>query len=102
MTNPGHRNRWSFSFVGLVPSKLEQPLVPVPNYAARRIPSSQQNWNSHQQPPQNLVSRKPCRGINILLLHSMGYASSYWLTFRQAQKAADYILSGNEEITLAE
>lgn len=56
----------------------------------------QQNWNSNQQPPQNLVSRKPYRGINILLLNSMGYASLYWVTFKQAQELGGYVKQGQK------
>jgi len=55
-----------------------------------------QNWKSNLQPPQNLVSGKPYRGINILLLHSMGYASPYWLTFRQAQELGGHVKQGQK------
>jgi antirestriction protein ArdC len=56
----------------------------------------QKNWSANQQPPQNLVSRKPYRGINILLLQSMGYTSPYWLTFKQAQELGGYVKQGQK------
>ncbi len=37
--------------------------------------------------PANLISRKPYRGINALLLGTMPYGSPYWLTYRQAKEA---------------
>ena len=39
-------------------------------------------WNVAQ--PANLLSRKPYRGINVLLLAVRGYGSPYWLTYKQA------------------
>jgi len=56
----------------------------------------QKSWNANQQPPQNLVSRKQYRGINILLLHSMGYASPYWLTFKQALALGGHVKQGQK------
>ncbi|MDD5310038.1 MAG: zincin-like metallopeptidase domain-containing protein [Deltaproteobacteria bacterium] len=40
----------------------------------------------HTSLPKNLVSRKPYRGINVLMLGMQGYASAYWATFRQVAK----------------
>ncbi len=34
--------------------------------------------------PRNLVTGKPYRGLNILLTAMQGFASPYWITFRQA------------------
>jgi antirestriction protein ArdC len=56
----------------------------------------QMPWTSNQQPPQNLISRKPYRGINTLLLHSMGHASPFWLTFRQAQGLGGHVKQGEK------
>ena len=36
-------------------------------------------WNVAQ--PENLLSKKPYRGINVLLLAVRGYGSPYWLTY---------------------
>ena len=41
--------------------------------------------------PMNLVSKKPYRGINTLLLSHMGYKSPYWLTFNQAKRLGGHI-----------
>src|SRR5215203_2760431 len=35
--------------------------------------------------PSNLISGRPYRGVNIFLLITQGFASPYWLTFKQAQ-----------------
>ena len=39
-------------------------------------------WNI--APPANLVSGRPYRGINVLLLAIRGWGSPYWLTYKQA------------------
>jgi antirestriction protein ArdC len=36
--------------------------------------------------PQNLISRKPYRGLNVFLLATQGYGSPYWVTFNQAKQ----------------
>jgi antirestriction protein ArdC len=36
-------------------------------------------------PPQNLISRKAYRGINVFLLNSARFASPFWLSFKQVQ-----------------
>jgi len=41
-------------------------------------------WKVQTGLPRNLLTKKPYRGINVLLLHAMSYESPYWLTFRQA------------------
>lgn len=42
-------------------------------------------WRSASgQMPTNLVSGKPYQGINTLILGMAGYASPYWVTFKQA------------------
>jgi antirestriction protein ArdC len=40
-------------------------------------------WQKPWLSVQNLVSQKPYRGINSLLLGSTDYQSSYWATFKQ-------------------
>ena len=42
-------------------------------------------WKGNHQAPQNFISRKAYRGINSFLLHAAGYASPFWLTFKQVQ-----------------
>jgi antirestriction protein ArdC len=39
--------------------------------------------------PRNLGSKKPYRGINLLLLPAAKYASPFWLTFKQLISSAD-------------
>ncbi len=48
------------------------------------------------EPPANLVSKKPYRGINPFLLASTGYASPYWLTFKQAQQRGGNVRKGEK------
>ncbi len=48
------------------------------------------SWVSQRYQPQSLITRKPYRGINRLLLgivaQMQGYTSPYWLTYRQANE----------------
>jgi antirestriction protein ArdC len=46
--------------------------------------------------PRNLVSKHPYRGINVWILASSGYASPYWLTFRQATELGGHVRSGQK------
>jgi|SRR5690242_14279935 len=46
--------------------------------------------------PRNLVTQKPYRGINTFLLLSMGYASTNWLTFRQAVQLGGSVKKGEK------
>jgi antirestriction protein ArdC len=46
------------------------------------VPPCVRSWQSYL--PQNFISRKEYRGINVILLWARGYRSPYWLTFRQA------------------
>lgn len=44
--------------------------------------------------PRNLISGKPYRGVNQLLLSLSDYASPYWLTFKQAQAKGGKVRKG--------
>ncbi len=46
------------------------------------------SWASSDELPQNLVSKKQYRGINIWLLACAGYSSPWWLSFKQASNSA--------------
>lgn len=50
--------------------------------------------------PQSLVTRKPYRGINRLLLgvtaQVQGYASPFWLTYRQATEVGGHVRKGEK------
>src|SRR5688572_27776991 len=54
----------------------------------------QKPWNSQAGIPQNLLSQKKYRGINIWMLASASYASPYWLTFKQARDISGYVKKG--------
>ena len=46
--------------------------------------------------PKNLVTGKPYRGLNILLTAMQGYASPYWLTFKQATERGGQVRKGEK------
>jgi len=46
--------------------------------------------------PKNLISKKPYRGLNIMLLGSRPFASPYWLTFNQAKKIKGAVNKGEK------
>lgn len=46
--------------------------------------------------PRNLVSDKPYRGVNVLLLASLGYEQNYFLTFRQVQELGGKVRKGEK------
>ena len=48
------------------------------------------------EPPRNLASGKPYRGINPFLLASTGYASPYWLSYRQAESRGGNVRKGEK------
>jgi antirestriction protein ArdC len=56
----------------------------------------QKPWNGSDQAPQNLVSRKPYRGVNVFLLHAMHYTSPFWLTFKQAHDLGGHVRKGEK------
>src|ERR1700678_1152769 len=46
--------------------------------------------------PQNLISKKPYRGLNVFSLATQGYGSPYWLTFNQAKQLGAHIRKGEK------
>lgn len=46
--------------------------------------------------PSNLVSRKPYRGINVWLTLCSGFASPWWVTFKQAQALGGTVRKGEK------
>src|ERR1017187_6976473 len=46
--------------------------------------------------PRNLLTGKPYRGVNVLLLWSSSYASPFWLTFKQAQELKGAVRKGEK------
>uniref|UniRef100_A0A6M3LJW1 DUF1738 domain-containing protein n=1 Tax=viral metagenome TaxID=1070528 RepID=A0A6M3LJW1_9ZZZZ len=55
----------------------------------------QKPW-SGDYTPVNIASHKPYRGINVLLLNSMGFSSPYWLTFKQAAEISGNVRKGEK------
>ena len=53
-----------------------------------------QPWNAAQGRPRNLISGKPYRGINLLLLSHLNEGSPFWLTYRQALQIGGYVKKG--------
>lgn len=51
-------------------------------------------WHSVAGQPQNLMTGKPYRGINRLILGASDYASPYWLTFLQCKKMGGSVNAG--------
>jgi len=51
-------------------------------------------WNSGDEMPKNLVSKKEYRGVNIWLLSAMRFTSPYWLTFKQAKELGGGVKAG--------
>jgi antirestriction protein ArdC len=56
----------------------------------------QKPWQSEQLLPQNLISRKAYRGVNVFLLHAMMYESPFWLTYKQAQELGGNVKRGEK------
>lgn len=53
-------------------------------------------WTVQTGLPRNLITKKPYRGINTFLLHSMKYESPFWLTYRQAMELGGYVRKGEK------
>src|SRR5437660_1562124 len=50
-------------------------------------------WDAGQ--PQNLVTRKAYRGVNVFVLQSLGFSSPYFLTARQISEHGGHIRAGS-------
>src|ERR1700723_2394827 len=53
-------------------------------------------WKASTGMPRNLVSDKPYRGINVLLLLCRSYEPPYWLTCRQANMLGGTVRKGEK------
>ena len=53
-------------------------------------------WQKPWLSVQNIVSRKPYRGVNALLLGSTDYRSPFWLTFKQALDLGGQVKAGEK------
>lgn len=45
-------------------------------------------------PPQNGMTRRPYRGLNVMLLQNAGKSSPFWLTYNQARKMGGHVNAG--------
>ena len=63
---------------------------------ARGVVPWRKPWNGSANVPTNIVSRKPYRGSNRILLDPSihGYTSCYWMTYRQAQGLGGQVRKG--------
>ena len=55
-------------------------------------------WQRPWLSAQNLISRKPYRGINSLTLGSTRFGSPFWMTFRQAHELGGHIRKGERSL----
>lgn len=46
--------------------------------------------------PTNVVTQRPYRGMNVIFLAMQGYASKYWLTYKQAASLGGYVMKGEK------
>jgi antirestriction protein ArdC len=46
--------------------------------------------------PMNMISRKPYRGINLLLLSLSPFTSPYYLTYKQVEELGGYVVAGSK------
>ena len=53
-------------------------------------------WKSVSMWPRNLISKKRYRGVNVFMLHSLGYASPYFLTMRQVNSLGGKVRKGEK------
>lgn len=53
-----------------------------------------QPWATPENQPKNLVSGRPYRGINALVLSTAAYDSPWWLTYRQAKARGGHVREG--------
>jgi antirestriction protein ArdC len=67
----------------------------VINLLEQRIVPWRRPWTLTRL-PRNLVSNKPYRGINHLLLSASKYLSPFWLTMRQAKELGGRVRKGEE------
>jgi antirestriction protein ArdC len=53
-------------------------------------------WQKPWMGVQNIVSKKPYRGINALILGGSAFQSPYWLTFKQAHDLGGKVKKGEQ------
>ena len=68
----------------LIIQKLEQGIIPW-----------KQPWID-TGPPRNLITQRPYRGLNLLLLSTHGYPQNEFLTFKQVQDLGGRVIKGEK------
>ncbi|MDF7827045.1 zincin-like metallopeptidase domain-containing protein, partial [Pontiellaceae bacterium B12227] len=53
-------------------------------------------WTSMSLMPRNLVTKKNYRGVNVFLLHMLGYSSPYFLSFKQVTAMGGKVRKGEK------
>ena len=53
-------------------------------------------WDMEVGVPANLVSKRPYRGVNILLLSSLGFGSPYFMSFKQVKELGGSVRKGEK------
>lgn len=53
-------------------------------------------WTSVSMWPRNLITKKRYRGVNVFMLHSLGYASPYFLTMKQVNALGGKVRKGEK------
>lgn len=53
-------------------------------------------WGASPIAPRNFISKKPYQGINVLLTGMQGYASPYWMSYKQAQAKGGQVRGGEK------
>ncbi|HVB56866.1 MAG TPA: zincin-like metallopeptidase domain-containing protein, partial [Candidatus Acidoferrales bacterium] len=77
---------------GLMPSSYEVSTAQIIKQLESGVIPWRKPWTSRL--PMNLKSQKEYRGINVFLLASQGYASPYWLTYKQAASIGGNVKKG--------
>ena len=53
-------------------------------------------WAGRERMPRSLISGKPYRGLNVFMLHTAGYESPWWLTYKQAREREAQVRRGEK------
>lgn len=53
-------------------------------------------WTSLSLMPKNLVTKKNYRGVNVFLLHMLGYSSPYFMSMKQINAMGEKIRKGEK------
>src|SRR6266852_5678626 len=90
-------NQTNLASLGESPSRQNVYEI-VAEQIIRQLEQGVAPWHKpwRTDPPCNLISGKPYRGINTFLLATQGYGSRFWLTFNQANKLGGHIRKGEK------